>query len=565
MNQSALSCPRLPVIFAFIVIALVITGCARVERPPGGPEDKAGPLLMGSLPLNGATGVQLDNRIVLYFSEPIREPRRGRAVFISPRPEEPPEIDWKSDHIVITLADSFEVDRTYLVSAASGVTDLRGNPVDSGLTVAFSTGPTIDSGHISGHVYDRSGRGLEGLYVALYESGWEQGYDSLYGDYLTQTSKDGYFSFRYLPEAEYRLIAFKDTDRNELFATNAEPYAVPDRPVVVGGDLPLDDLNMTLVQQDSTTPGLIAASVTNNGLVRLRLNRAIPLHTLSINPGNCRLRPYDGTNTSIPAATFRERFQEQARELHFVFNNLQNGVYSLSLQHTHDVSPLTEDSLTVEWPEDRSRPEIDSLTPAEGASLTVNQVDINLVLSEPIDTASLTSQTFTLVETGDSSLVSLRPVFRDPLHLELVPDVITPGGKYRLDITEFEVVDDAGNTLGDSLRSRTFSVLSEDDMGWIAGRIEMRLAARKGITVMLTARNVSTGSEFHLPVKRQEFTIGVPAGRYVLSGFIDSNNNARRDLGSVDPWELAETMADHPDTIAVRARFETAGINFVFE
>ncbi len=566
MNQFPPIRPLLAPAFLLVVLACIVVGCARVEPPPGGPEDKTGPVLMGSLPLNGATGVPPDNRIVLYFSEPIREPRRGGAVFISPRPEEPPDIEWKSDHIVINLPDSFQLDRTYLISAGSGITDLRGNPVDSGLTVAFSTGPTIDSGYVAGRVTDQSGRGVEGLHVALYEGGWEQGFDSLHPDYLTQTNKDGRFSLDYLPKGEYRLVAFRDTDRNELFATHAEPYAVPDRPVVVGGVLPLRNLSMTLVPQDSTTPGLVAASTTGDGLIRLRLNRSIPLHTLNAHPGNCRLHLGDGTRTSIPAVTFRERFRDEAKELHFVFREVEDGTYRLSLQYLHGVSALEHDSLVVVWPVDRSRPVIDSLVPAEGAKLSADRVEIGITLSEPIDTTALTSQTFVLTESSDDSTrVGLRLVWRDPLRLELVPDVISPGGDYRLDITEFEIIDAAGNTLGDSLRSRSFSVFSEDDLGWIAGRIKMLLAARKGMTVVLIARNVSTGAEFRLPVKRQEFTIGVPAGRYVLSGFVDSNNNDRRDLGSVDPWMLSETMASHPDTITVRARFETAGVEFTVE
>lgn len=558
---------ELPLLLAFAFALLIIGGCARVEPPPGGPEDKTGPVLMGSIPLNGSVNVASDNRVVLYFSEPIKEPRRGEGVFISPRPEEPPKVEWKSDRIEIILADSFEVNRTYMISAGSGITDLRGNSVDSGLTVAFSTGPTIASGRISGRVYDQSGRGVEGLYVALYEDGWEDGYDSLYADYLTQTSTDGYFSFNYLPEIEYRLIAFKDSDRNEWFAAFAEPYAVPDRPVVVGGDLPLDALHMTLVPQDSTTPGIISAATTPNGLIRLRLNRPVSLHTINVNPGNCRLHPYDNSNVSIPAVTFRERFRQEAKELNLLFRGVEEGTYSLALQYLDGVIPLERDSLEIEWADDEVRPEIDSLIPAPGDELTLDQVEIKMILSEPIDTTALTTETFALntVLGEDSIAADLKLVWTDPLHLELVPDEVTPGAEYRLDITEFEIVDDTGNTLGDSLFSRSFRVLSEDDMGWIVGQINMMLPAMKGMPMVLTARNVSTGAEFHLPVKQDRFTIGVPAGRYVLSGFIDSNNNGRRDLGSVVPWKPAETMSSHADTIAVRSRFETAGIDFTFE
>jgi hypothetical protein len=335
---------------------------------------------------------------------------------------------------------------------------------------------------------------------------------------------------------------------------------------VVGGDLPLDDLYMTLVHQDSTTPGLLAVTPTGNGLLRLRLNRPISLHTLNAHPGNCRLRPYGRAAASIPCIAFRERFHPRSDELHLLFPEVPADTYRLTVRYDDNAPPLERDSVRIEWPEDQSRPVLDSLTPPDGASLAADEVTIRLDLSEPIDTTALTPQTFVLTEIADDSIpANLRLVWHDPMHLELAPDVVSAGAKYVLDITEFEIADPAGNTLGDSLFSRTFSVLSEDDMGAIAGRIDMRIPARRGMTVMLTARDVSSGTEFHLPVRQQQYTIGVPAGRYVLSGFIDSNNNERRDLGSADPWEPAETKASHPDTISVRARFETAGVEFVFD
>jgi hypothetical protein len=58
--------------------------------------------------------------------------------------------------------------------------------------------------------------------------------------------------------------------------------------------------------------------------------------------------------------------------------------------------------------------------------------------------------------------------------------------------------------------------------------------------------------------------VDLPGGKYLMSGFIDSDLDGERDNGSIHPFRLAETAASYPDTISVRPRFETTGITFEF-
>ena len=82
--------------------------------------------------------------------------------------------------------------------------------------------------------------------------------------------------------------------------------------------------------------------------------------------------------------------------------------------------------------------------------------------------------------------------------------------------------------------------------------------------VLLTFAQVGSNQEYELPVSGRNFSIELPAGKYVLSGFVDSNGNGEKDAGSVQPFEFSESRAVLADTVAVRARFETAGIEFLF-
>ena len=50
-----------------------------------------------------------------------------------------------------------------------------------------------------------------------------------------------------------------------------------------------------------------------------------------------------------------------------------------------------------------------------------------------------------------------------------------------------------------------------------------------------------------------------------LNGFLDENGNGKLDYGTLTPFNNSETSAFHPDTIRVRTRFESAGVEFRFK
>ncbi|MEW5993629.1 MAG: Ig-like domain-containing protein, partial [Candidatus Zixiibacteriota bacterium] len=204
--------------------------CAEVAPPPGGEVDRTSPYLIGSQPEDGAINVILDNRIVLRFSEQVVEPRAGRAVYISPRPVREPKLRWKGDRLEIVLPDSFQTDETYVVSLSTDIADLRNNKLDSTGAIAFSTGPSIDSGYVSGTVFSqmRPAAGvLVGLYSQLPFGDTPTGVDSVFPEYVTQTNQQGQFLLQYLPQREYHLIAFQDQNWNERLDPFREMFALP--------------------------------------------------------------------------------------------------------------------------------------------------------------------------------------------------------------------------------------------------------------------------------------------------------------------------------------------------
>lgn len=548
-----------------IPLTLILISCAEIGPPPGGPEDKTGPFILYSTPATGSTNVEPGNSVTIQFSERVERPGGKKAVFISPRPSKEPKLKWKSDRLIINFADSFALNQTYIISLSTDIVDLRRNRLDSATGVAFSTGPSLDSGSISGAVFDGE-RPSAGVLVALYDSAWfsdGRPIDSIYGNYLTQTSAGGTFAFDYLPPSYFYLIAFEDRNRDERFNPGRERFAVPDREVSVSGQALLDSLSLTLTNRDTADLRIVSAAYSPESIVRIRLSSEIDIRALVRHPGRVLLRPVTDTLTEIggQALLWREG-QLYDSEFGIYAGILNEGVYVLDVVYDDGAPGLRFDSLRVKVREDKDPPTVVFRPDARPQFL--KKLNMRATFSEPLDSAKLTDATFQLFDDADKRL-SLSWIWSDPLHVNFISGEITSGARYRLKITEFEIADLSGNTLGDSLREYPITTLDPDSTGTISGVTNIGLVGREQAPVALSFTKIENQQTFDLPVEGRDFKIELPTGKYTVRGFIDVDSNRVRDLGAAVPYRLAESAMIHPDTIAVRARFETSGVELKFK
>ncbi|MBI4720084.1 MAG: Ig-like domain-containing protein [Chitinivibrionia bacterium] len=532
--------------------------------PPGGPEDKQGPFLAGSVPANGAIQAPIGRDVTLYFSEPVVPPLKGKGLFISPRPQTEPEVSWKSDRVVVSLADSFQANQTYIISTAADIVDLRGNKMDSSLVIAFSTGPTIAGGAIGGLVFDQSGKSKTGATVGLYRSTPSADslpFDSIYADYISQSNAEGRFSFGFLPNEAMLLVAFDDRDHNERLNPVAEAFGLSDRPVAIGGQLDLSALSLTLAARDTTTPEIIGASYTPDGILKVRLSKEVDVSQIRAHPDQISLVSSTDSNWSKSAVAVSAE-SDRGTAFSCYAGLLPAGSYRLLITFDSTREAIGFHNVTVSPGEDKTPPQLLRFSP-DASPRMADEVVIEASFSEPIDTSALTSETFTLKQQPDKQLVPIRCRWQDPLTLRIEADSLFGGARYRMEVTEFEVRDLTGNALGDSLRAFDIRTISTDSLGSVSGTVEVAVPGREHDPVQLTFRRVEGKQEIVTVSDSGMFSIALPAGKYLLSGFVDSDGDGQPGRGSLMPLRYAETVATSPDTIAVRARFETAGIEFI--
>ncbi len=71
--------------------AILAFGCAKMSTPSGGPKDKDIPVILKSVPENGATGFK-DKEIVVTFNEYVVLDKISEKFMVSPPMKKRPEI-----------------------------------------------------------------------------------------------------------------------------------------------------------------------------------------------------------------------------------------------------------------------------------------------------------------------------------------------------------------------------------------------------------------------------------------------------------------------------------------
>jgi len=214
------------VLFA-VFFASIFFGCANQQPPSGGEDDKSPPKVIKIEPANNAirfTG----NSVKFYFDEYVNRRSFEDAFKISPAPKGRAKFDWGAKDVEVIFEEGFDKNKTYSIVITKDFRDVNGgNQLTSPFVYAFSTGDKIDKGSISGKIYaDSYTRLLVSCYIINSQNENFLKPDTLKPDYISQPDETGNYIISNLPPGTYRLYAFNDDDRNNLYNKDVEKISL---------------------------------------------------------------------------------------------------------------------------------------------------------------------------------------------------------------------------------------------------------------------------------------------------------------------------------------------------
>lgn len=216
----------IPLLMGCIAAILTVASCANPGGgPDGGPYDETPPVIVGmTAPEGAAKAGSRGTKISIRFSEPIKLDNAQEKVIVSPPQMEQPEINAFGKNVTVELLDTIRPNTTYTIDFSDAITDAtEGNPLGM-FTYMFTTGKTIDSLEVSGHVLNAEDlEPLKGVLVGLYPA------DSPDSVFRTQpltrvgrTDGNGRFCIKGVAEGEYRVVCLKDADQDFRLSMKSE-------------------------------------------------------------------------------------------------------------------------------------------------------------------------------------------------------------------------------------------------------------------------------------------------------------------------------------------------------
>ncbi|MFH1701580.1 MAG: Ig-like domain-containing protein [Candidatus Zixiibacteriota bacterium] len=559
-------------IFTILISLLFFMGCAKSVGPPGGPIDRTPPEVVSSAPKSRDINVPLDSRIIIEFSEKINSRTVLKSVFITPQMTPEPEIQISGQKITIIPKDSLKLNTTYLITLGTDIKDAHNVNLAQSIGLAFSTGVAIDTGSISGIVY-KDGKPLSGINVGMFRKIPEDksySVDSLIPDYITQSGKNGEYSFNFIPPQNYQIVAFDDRNKNRRINPDQECYGIPYKRIVL--DESNNDLNGIDIQIHVARDkyfALRSATLNQDNLLKLRFSR--PLMEKESEALLSNLNISSGADT-VEVKAYINLVPFPCPDFILLPEAMEDGEeYIMRLDRrlldaeVHDTLRYVNFDFESVEREDIASPTILRSAPFDGAQNVFPGDNFIFMFSEPITIDTAKPALWLIASETDSQVVDLAPVTSfvyqnsSNLNLDFLKD-------YTIRLVGENIRDWSGNLLSDTVIDLRFQTIGKDTLGQISGVIQYSDSVLAGYPGILTLNNTKTGIVDSLSFRRGQvdYSKELLPGYYTISGFVDLNSNNSFEMGSILPYILSEPFTIHPDTIRVRSRFNSSGVVIEF-
>jgi hypothetical protein len=548
-----------------VAVTVVWWSCANPTSPEGGPKDLSPPEIIGVYPEPNATNVRTDV-IRFRFNKYIDRNTFQQALFMSPVISGI-EYVWKGRDVELRIGDSLRTNTTYSLTVGTDVRDTRERTrMSQSFTLAFSTGPVIDIGQISGKVYDKD---PAGIYVFSYTLGDSASADTLdpaftEPDYITQTGDDGEFILPYLAFGTYRILAIRDQFRNRLYDKLNDAVGVYRNDITLTEGVPAyDGVTLRVHKPDHTEPFLSRVSADHMNRITVRFSKAIDPATVDVSSFSV-VDSVRGQHLDIKSVSVRKQVTSEV----FLYSADQDSVeYTLTVAENvmdmfgNTIRPDSRMTVFTGSAEPlQGQISIDYIYPSNRTQGVRPDETISLQFSSPV--LSENPERFIWVVDTNDVVVKGKYWWSDETSVLIRPDDLLESlMTYYIKVT-MDSLPHNGFGYEDSVFVSRFTTLDRGLLGGIEGSI---FSDDESFFTIVAEQAVSSREpELHtvtVPGPGSYLLERIPQGIYQIWGFRDEEKKGIYDYGSVYPFIGSASFGVYPDTVRVRARWNVDGIN----
>ena len=584
------------------LMLFVLFSCARMGSPDGGWYDETPPKVIGAMPADNSTNVNT-SKISIFFDEYVKIDNAMEKVVVSPPQMEMPEIKTAGKQIKVELKDSLKPNTTYTIDFSDAISDNNeGNPMGN-FTYSFSTGDTIDTLEVSGHVLDAENlEPIKGILVGLYSNLADSAFRKESMLRVSRTDSRGRFVIRGIAPGDYRIYALMDADgdfrltqKSEQLAFTKEVVTPWSKPDVRQDTLWLDSLrikdidrvNYTHFMPDDIMLLAFTEVQTDRYLVKSERKEANRF-TLYFSYGSEELPGLKGLNFDERDAFVVEKSEHldtltywlrdsaliNMDTLNIALTYMATDTLGVLQQQTDTLELLSRDTYEKrmkreqkkydEWKKRQERAEkrgdpFQTVMPAEMLKPKYSvksemSPDQNPSIEFDVPLARVDSSAIHLYSKIDSLWYRSTFVLHKRVGRERVYEIMgewRPNVEYSLEIDSAAFVDIYGHAAPKFKQG--FKVKSDDSFSTVIVNIS-GMEGKNVVVQLLDGRDT--------PVKEVSTNNGtaeffyVDPGIYYMRLFVDDNNNGVWDTGNYDEGRHAEEVYYYHERVECKARWD---------
>jgi len=263
-------------------ILLLISGCAQIVAPTGGPKDITPPKVVASNPPNKSVLVNT-KKIDITFDEYIQLKDVSKQFIVSPPLKYLPIPIVKGKTLEIPLKKDTLLDNTtYTFNFGNAVCDLNEGNALKNFQYVFSTGLYIDSLSIQGTVVDAfSHDPAKEAFVMLYTDLNDSTPFKKQPSYCGQTNDKGNYRIDNIKNGNYRIIALSKIAGDYFYHPYSQSIAFKSDTLSLEKS---DTINFSLSTEEQLKLKFIKAKAVGKGQIMLVFNK--PADSIKITPTN---------------------------------------------------------------------------------------------------------------------------------------------------------------------------------------------------------------------------------------------------------------------------------------
>lgn len=538
---------KLKVICASL-LPLCIVACASRVSPTGGPRDEVPPEVVSSNPENNSIFFN-SKKITITFNEFIDLKNGGTNILITPIPEQKPKYVVKRKSLIVEFKDTLEKDATYVLSFDNSVADITESNLTKDFRYVFSTGSYIDSLILKGNCKDAfTGQPTKDATVMLYITNNDSLPFKTTPRYFARTDENGNFTIFNIKNGSYKLFVLEDSNANFLFDNPNESIGFLPNMIDVNDSVNVISEAIRLFRNPLPNQKLIKKNFDYPGVVHLSF--AKPVDSLAIRvlyPENLSplkvnyLRNRDSIDIWFP------RIDDDSLKIVLAYGDekIKSDTVKFMIRKPNmkiggRTSKSTSDT-TLKF----QHPFIGNRFSPFDSVLFKFRRPISLAESDK------------MILTREEDTLQLKLVF-NPLDFQVyAPLVVKEDETYNLLILPNAFIDIFGQT-NDTVKLQ-FKVMNEREFGAFEFILQSDSLHKNNLVIQLYQKNEIFESLPYAINQKIKFSKLKP-GNYNIRLLVDENGNGKWDEGDYFSKRQAEEVLNYPQTINIRAGWDTENI-----